>query len=121
MPDSSWFTNRIYAKPLSTDEITRGPNTTDGPAPGKWTVIRGKGAGVAPGFTARDEKGDMWFVSFDGARQPDGADRRDRGRDAPVLGARILPGRELPDDAASRERGRSEDVDRCVRTASGGA
>ena len=70
VPDSSWFTNRVYAKPLSTDEVTRGPLTTDGPAPGKWTVIRGKGAGVAPGFTARDEKGVMWFVSFDGRDNP---------------------------------------------------
>ncbi len=70
VPDSSWFTNRIYAKPLSTDEVTRGPLTTGGPAPGKWTVIRGKGAGVAPGFTARDEKGVMWFVSFDGRDNP---------------------------------------------------
>ena len=25
VPDSSWFTNRIYAKPLSTDDVTRGP------------------------------------------------------------------------------------------------
>ena len=70
VPDSSWFTNRIYAKPLSTDDVTRGPLTTGGPAPGKWTVIRGKGAGVAPGFTARDEKGVMWFVSFDGRDNP---------------------------------------------------
>ena len=71
VPDSSWFTNRIYAKPLSIDEITRGPLTTDGPAPGKWTVIRGKGAGVAPGFTVRDEKGAEWFVSFDGRDNPE--------------------------------------------------
>ena len=70
VPDSSWFTNRIYAKPLSIDDVTRGPLTTDGPAPGKWTVIRGKGAGVAPGFTARDEKGVVWFVSFDGRDNP---------------------------------------------------
>ena len=70
VPDSSWFTNRVYAKPLSTDDVTRGPLTTDGPAPGKWIVIRGKGAGVAPGFTARDEKGVMWFVSFDGRDNP---------------------------------------------------
>jgi hypothetical protein len=68
VPDSSWFTNRIYAKPLSADDVARGPLTTDGPAPGKWTVIRGKGAGVAPGFTVRDEKGVQWFVSFDGRR-----------------------------------------------------
>jgi hypothetical protein len=70
VPDSGWFTNRIYAKPLSAGEIARGPLTTDGPAPGKWTVIRGKGAGVAPGFTARDEKGVIWFVSFDGRDNP---------------------------------------------------
>ena len=70
VPDSNWFTNRVYAKPLSTDDVTRGPLTTDGPAPGKWSVIRGKGAGVAPGFTARDENGVMWFVSFDGRDNP---------------------------------------------------
>jgi hypothetical protein len=70
VPDSSWFTNRIYAKPLSVEEITRGPLTTDGPAPGKWAVIRGKGAGVAPGFTVRDEQGAEWFVSFDGRDNP---------------------------------------------------
>jgi len=65
VPDSSWFTNRIYAKPISIEEITRGPNTSDGPATGKWTVIRPKSAGVAPGFTVRDEKGETWFVAFD--------------------------------------------------------
>ena len=65
VPDSSWFTNRIYAKPVSVEEITRGPNTSDGPASGKWTVIRPKSAGVAPGFTARDAKGEVWFVAFD--------------------------------------------------------
>ena len=70
VPDSSWFTNRIYAKPLSIEEITRGPLTDDGPAPGKWAVIRGKGAGVAPGFTVRDEEGAEWFVSFDGRDNP---------------------------------------------------
>ena len=39
VPDSSWFTNRIYTRPVSIDEITKGPNTMDGPAPGPWTVI----------------------------------------------------------------------------------
>jgi hypothetical protein len=66
VPDSSWFTNRIYARPLSVEEIARGPNTMDGPAPGKWTLIRPKTAGVAPGFTVRDEKGEVWFLTFDG-------------------------------------------------------
>jgi hypothetical protein len=70
VPDSSWFTNRMYARALSTEEITRGPNTTDGPAPGRWTIIRPKSAGVSPGFTVRDEQGEIWFVTFDGREQP---------------------------------------------------
>ena len=70
VPDSSWFTNRVYAKPISVAEVTRGPNTIDGPAPGRWTVIRPKTAGAAPGFTVRDEKGLVWFLSFDAKDHP---------------------------------------------------
>jgi hypothetical protein len=70
VPDSSWFTNRIYARPVTVDEITRGPNTIDGPAPGKWTIIRPKTAGTAPGFTVRDEKGEVWFLSMDAKGYP---------------------------------------------------
>ncbi|CAN5875814.1 hypothetical protein BH24ACI5_BH24ACI5_21960 [soil metagenome] len=70
VPDSSWFTNRIYTRPVSLDELSKGPNTTAGPAPGRWTVIRPKGAGVSPGVTIRDERGDMWFISFDGRENP---------------------------------------------------
>jgi hypothetical protein len=65
VPDSSWFTNRIYTKPVTVEEITRGATTIEGPAPGQWTIIRAKSAGVAPGFTVRDQKGDVWFLTFD--------------------------------------------------------
>ncbi len=70
VPDSSWFTNRIYTRQVTLDEIRKGPNTIDGPAPGRWTVIRGKSAGVAPGFTVRDEKGVVWFLTFDARTNP---------------------------------------------------
>jgi hypothetical protein len=70
VPDSSWFTNRIYSRPVTIDEINRGPNVTEGPAPGKWTVIRPKTAGTAPGFTVRDEKGNVWFLSMDAKGYP---------------------------------------------------
>jgi len=70
VPDSSWFTNRIYAKPVSTDEIVRGPNTIEGPAAGKWTIIRAKTAGTAPGFTVRDEQNNVWFLSMDARGYP---------------------------------------------------
>jgi hypothetical protein len=65
VPDSSWFTNRIYSTAVSLDDIARGPNTIEGPAAGKWTLIRPKTSGVAPGFTVRDEEGRVWFLTFD--------------------------------------------------------
>ena len=70
VPDSSWFNNRIYSRDLTVDELTRGANLSEPPASGRWTVIRGKSTGAAPGFTARDEKGQVWFVSFDGRDIP---------------------------------------------------
>ena len=70
VPDSSWFTNRIYAAPVTADEIARGPNTTGGPAPGRWMLIRPKSSGVSPGFTVRDEQGEVWFITFDGEKNP---------------------------------------------------
>ena len=73
VPDSSWFTNRIYSRAVTVDEITRGPNLAGEPAPGKWTVIRPKTAGTAPGFTIRDEKGSVWFISMDADGYPNAA------------------------------------------------
>ncbi|HXW05586.1 MAG TPA: hypothetical protein VD833_10175, partial [Vicinamibacterales bacterium] len=58
VPDSSWFTNRILARPLTVEEAGRGPLTGAGPAPGTWSVIRPKEAGFAPGFTMQDAKGE---------------------------------------------------------------
>ena len=73
VPDSSWFTNRIGVHPVSVEEATRGPLAGSGPAPGQLTIIAAKEAGVAPGFTVRDTKGEMWFVSFDGKGFPEAA------------------------------------------------
>jgi hypothetical protein len=71
--DSSWFTNRILARPLSIDDVVRGPLTGTGPAPGTWSVVRPKQAGFAPGFTMHDAKGETWFVSFDAKGFPEAA------------------------------------------------
>ena len=73
VPDSNWFTNRIGTREISLEEGRRGPNTMAGPAPGRWTVVSAKAAGFAPGFTVRDEQGELWFVSFDGKGQPEAA------------------------------------------------
>jgi hypothetical protein len=66
VPDSSWFTNRILGgRPMTADDVARGPNTGEGPAPGKWTVSAGKSDGVTPGFTIIDTAGARWFIKFD--------------------------------------------------------
>ena len=73
VPDSSWFTNRIGARPLTIEEAVRGPIQGNGPAPGKLTVIRAKSEGAAPGFTIRDTTGTVWFIAFDPKSNPEGA------------------------------------------------
>ena len=73
VPDSSWFTNRILAQPLSLEEVVRGPLTGKVPATGQWSVVRAKQAGFAPGFTMSDAAGETWFVSFDGKGYPEAA------------------------------------------------
>ena len=55
VPDSSWFTNRILARPVSIEEAARGPlSTAPARRRGSWTVTQAKQAGVAPGFTIED-------------------------------------------------------------------
>jgi hypothetical protein len=71
VPDSSWFTNRAGSRPLTADEVRRGSDTTDGPAPGKWTIVSGKTDGVTPGFTIRDTAGITWFIKFDPPSNPE--------------------------------------------------
>jgi hypothetical protein len=71
VPDSSWFTNRIGARPLTTDAITLGPNTGAPPDPSKWVLIREKASGANPGFTAQDARGETWFLAFDSPDYPE--------------------------------------------------
>jgi hypothetical protein len=71
--DSSWFTNRIGTRPISPDEMIRGANVGVPPDPSRWVLTREKTAGVHPGFTARDAKGETWFLEFDPPYYPEGA------------------------------------------------
>jgi hypothetical protein len=62
VPDSSWYTNRSGITPA---DVAKGPDTTNGPAQGKWTIISGKNDGVSPGFTITDSAGKRWFIKPD--------------------------------------------------------
>ena len=73
VPDSNWFTNRIGTIPMTTDQIMRGANVGAPPDPSKWILTREKTAGVHPGFTARDGKGETWFLQFDPPYYREGA------------------------------------------------
>ncbi len=66
VPDSTWFTNRIGARPMSVEEITRGPRRDKNPShEGKWSIVGAKTAGVTPGFTIKDARGRRYILKFD--------------------------------------------------------
>jgi hypothetical protein len=73
VPDSSWFTNRIGTRAVTTEELVRGANVGEPPDPSKWVLIREKTSGAHPGFTATDAKGHTWFLEFDPPEFPEGA------------------------------------------------
>jgi hypothetical protein len=73
VPNSSWFTNRIGTTPVTVEEIMRGPNRGAPPDPSHWILTREKTSGSHPGFTARDAKGDTWFLEFDPTYFAEGA------------------------------------------------
>jgi len=73
VPDSSWFTNRIGTTGVSVQDLVRGPNFGTPPDPSRWSVFREKTSGVHPGLTAKDAKGETWFLEFDPPYFPEGA------------------------------------------------
>ena len=73
VPDSSWFTNRVLATELSSEELLRGPVANPGAAEGPMTLVQAKPAGVTPGFIGRDSDGVTWFIQFDAPDHPEAA------------------------------------------------
>ncbi|RPI28003.1 MAG: hypothetical protein EHM61_06560 [Acidobacteria bacterium] len=66
VPDSSWFTNRMTMRALSSADLVKGPNSRQGPDMSKpWVIVRGKTQGITPGFTIVDGRGDTYFIKFD--------------------------------------------------------
>ncbi|HUQ87264.1 MAG TPA: hypothetical protein VM096_06875 [Vicinamibacterales bacterium] len=71
VPDSSWFTNRIGIRNMTIEEVLRGPDTIDGPAPGIWEVVGHPTAGVTPKFAIRDANGIVFLIKLDPATIPE--------------------------------------------------
>ena len=71
VPDSSWFTNRLGRHDMTIDEVVRGPNQVDGPAPGVWHVTGRPDSGITPKFTIKDARGDTYLIKLDPAKFPE--------------------------------------------------
>jgi hypothetical protein len=69
VPDSSWFTNRLGRVEMTDEEVVRGPNKAVGPLM-PWLIVGAKTEGVTPGFTVKDQRGDIYYVKFDPRRYP---------------------------------------------------
>ena len=68
---STWWQPRIGFRPLTVEQMMRGPGPGLGPAPGKWTITHAKAQGVSPGFRIKDSKGGRFIVKFDPSEYPD--------------------------------------------------
>jgi hypothetical protein len=71
VPDSSWFTNRIGRRPMSVEEVVRGPDQLDGVRLEGWVVSGGKGSGVQPGFRMTDPSGQLYQIEVDPPSNPE--------------------------------------------------
>ena len=72
VPDSSWFTNRIGARPLTPAEIASGfcaagPELESDPPDGSWPVDHGKDNGANPGFRV-NIRGQKYLLKTDDAQ-----------------------------------------------------
>jgi hypothetical protein len=71
VPESSWWNNRILARPMTAEEIARGSITGEGPRDGIWTIVGSKNEGITPGFRITDSTGQLYFIKFDPLTNPE--------------------------------------------------
>jgi hypothetical protein len=77
VPDSSWFENRLGKRPMTADEVARGPcsdKALDPNAPdGSWTIDKGKDNGANPGFRVNIKGLGKFMLKTDPETEPDRA------------------------------------------------
>jgi hypothetical protein len=84
VPDSSWFENRIGRKPMSPEDVARGPCTKQSPELAfPWKVTGAKQDGANPGFQITAADGVRYLLKFDDANQPE------RATAADVVGSKL--------------------------------
>jgi len=62
---STWWTPRLGFRPVTVEQVLRGPGPGTGPAPGRLVVQRAKSQGVTPGFFVTDSLGAGFLLKFD--------------------------------------------------------
>lgn len=95
VPDSTWFENRIGVRPVTVEEIRRGPNEEESPEAHKpWTITGSKVGGMSVGFLMKDARGVKYLLKFDKLEYPEVETAAD------VIGQRLLwaCGYNVPED-----------------------
>lgn len=70
VPDSSWFTNRHALRPMSIDQLMKGPDHQP-PDLSHVTITHAKLEGVTPGLRIKDARGDGYILKFDSKSYPE--------------------------------------------------
>jgi hypothetical protein len=83
--DGAWYTKRHYWKPMTDEELIRGPGGTTPPSmDGPWTIVSAKTEGITPGFVMIDSKQRRYYVKFDPL------DNREMATAADMISARFF-------------------------------
>jgi hypothetical protein len=78
VPDNSWYARRHYYRPMTIEQLLRGPGNDNAPdAAGPITVIAAKTEGITPGFVMEDSRGRRYNVKFDPYSNPEMATAAD--------------------------------------------
>lgn len=65
VPNSSWYTNRHFLRPMTLEELAEGPGIARPDDSGPWEIVAGKFEGITAGFTIKDASGRYFLLKFD--------------------------------------------------------
>lgn len=105
---STWWQPRLGFRPVTPEQMMKGPGPGTGPAPGRWTVTHAKSGGVTFGFQIKDSDGVGFLVKFD----PPG--HADLASACEAIGSRLFwaAGYNVPDNTVAYFRAEDLDIDK---------